>query len=143
MLTVNQLMVFLDICRGTYTQRIIGTYKDDVRKLVAEGLIEFGETRSVSGPNIKGHVLTGKGNELVKFLTHLYIHENDDKEHDFSMQKYLLQFYLCAYNKHITDSTTMDTINEIRFIRILHTNETFKKTWAPKLDLSLFSKPTI
>jgi hypothetical protein len=75
MLTVNQIMVFLDICRGTCTQRIIRTYKDDVRVLFGEGLIEFGETRTATGTNVKGHILTAKGNELVKFLTHLSIEE--------------------------------------------------------------------
>ncbi len=58
-LTVNQIMLLLDIYRGTHTQREIGTYIEDLKVLNKMGFITGTKNSSANWE------MTEEGRELV------------------------------------------------------------------------------
>lgn len=61
-LTINQIMVLLEVRRGSHTQYSIGTYKDDLDRLTAQGLIDFDREDECE------YFTTEKGDEFVSHL---------------------------------------------------------------------------
>ena len=65
-LTVNQLMLLLDIYRGTDTQKEIGTRMNDIKQLLVLGLIN------------PGIAITARGSAVVKILKWTIIDQLND-----------------------------------------------------------------
>jgi hypothetical protein len=51
-MSINQIIAMLDIYRGTFTQREIGTNSNDEKRLIEKGLVSSIDGRLV--PTIKG-----------------------------------------------------------------------------------------
>lgn len=58
-LTINQIMLLLDIYRGTKTQSEIGTYKEDLFVLEEQGLIRIDESINDWVTMVEGSYLIG------------------------------------------------------------------------------------
>lgn len=63
-MTVNQLILLLDLYRGGDEKRHLGTMRNDLNALIREGLVQ----RKHYDGTLRGFDLTPKGSRLVKVM---------------------------------------------------------------------------